>query len=186
MSKSKNREWLEKTAIVDRKEIYQGKFFQLVQDKVQDKNHLTKTFDLILHPGAVAIIPIDSKGRLILVEQWRPAAGRIMIELPAGTLEKGELPIDCANRELREETGYRGKDIIPIGGFYSAPGILSEYVHIFFAQDLVHDPLTAEDTDEIDLLPLSLSEALEKIQTGEIVDAKTVAGVLWYNQWLAQ
>ena len=120
------------------------------------------------------------------MKQWRRAAGRIMIELPAGILEKGELPIISANRELREETGYRSREIVPIGGFYSAPGISSEYVHIFFAKDLVHDPLKAEDTDEIDLLPLSLTEALEKIQSGEIVDAKTVAGVLWYNQWLMQ
>ena len=186
MSKAEKKAQLEKEAMIDRKEVYQAKLFKVVHDHIQYRDYQTKTYDLILHPGAVALIPIDKNENLLFVKQWRRAANRIMIELPAGTLEKGETPIDCADRELREETGYKANEITPLGGFYSAPGICSEYLYLFFAKSLTLDPLIGDDTDEIDLLKVPLKQVLKMVQKGEIIDAKTVAGVLWYNQWLKQ
>lgn len=184
MSKAETKAQLEKSAIIRRQEVYQAKLFKVVHDQIRYNDHLTKTFDLILHPGAVALIPIDENGNLLFVKQWRRAANHIMIEFPAGTLEKGEDPIVCADRELREETGYKASEITPLGGFYSAPGICSEYLYLYFARGLSYDPLVGDDTDEIDLLKVPLNKALEMVREGEIIDAKTVAGLLWYNQWL--
>ncbi|MCB1109342.1 MAG: NUDIX hydrolase [Chlamydiia bacterium] len=182
MSHSKAQEKRERAATVKRKQVHQGKIIEVVQDEMTFDNQLTKTFDLILHPGAVALIPITAEGEIIFVKQWRRAAQKILIELPAGTLEKGEDPIDCAVRELREETGMRAIHITPLTGFYSAPGVLSEYLYLYLAKELVHDPLVGDDTDEIDLLTLSLEEARQKVHSGEIQDAKTILGILWLSQ----
>lgn len=184
MSKSETQAHLEKNAQVKRIEIHQGKLFKVVRDQIYYENHLTKTFDLILHPGAVALIPVNDAGHLILVKQWRRAANQILIELPAGTLEKGEDPQVCADRELREETGFKASEITPLGGFYSAPGVFSEYLYLYLARGLSYDPLVGDDSEEIDLLEIPLNQALEMIHQGKIIDAKTVAGLLWYNQWV--
>lgn len=186
MSKAETKEKLEKEARSDRIDVHEAGFFKVVQDKIHYDNRKSKTFDLILHPGGVAIIAIDENNQVLLVRQWRRAAGQIMIELPAGTLENGEDPLDCAGRELREETGFRATKISPIGGFYSLPGICNEYLHLFYAHGLTPSPLVGDDTDEIDLLKLPIETALEMVRSGEIIDAKTVAGLLWYNQWIKQ
>ncbi len=158
--------------------------FKVVRDEITFDHQDTKNFDLVLHPGAVALIPINSNGKLLLVKQWRRAAQKILVELPAGTLEKDEDPLFCADRELREETGMRAKTITLLTGFYSAPGILSEYLYLYLAQELTPDPLIGDDTEDIDQLTVSIDEAAQMIQSGEIIDAKTILGILWYQQWL--
>lgn len=181
MNNSDLQEKREKEASIKRSQIHQGKIFTVVRDEIEYDRHLKKTFDLVIHPGAVALIPINENGDLVLVKQWRRAAKQILIELPAGTLEKGEDPLACAKRELREETGFRTEKITSLGGFYSAPGILSEYIYLYLAEKLISDPLVGDDTEEIDLITLSLKEALQKIFSGEIIDAKTITGILWYK-----
>ncbi|QVL56907.1 MAG: NUDIX hydrolase [Simkaniaceae bacterium] len=181
MSNSKLHEMREKKASIKRSQVHQGKIFTVVRDEIEYDRHLKKTFDLVIHPGAVALIPINKMGELVLVKQWRRAAEKILIELPAGTLEKGEEPLDCAMRELREETGFRAESITPIGGFYSAPGILSEYIYLYLAENLNSAPLVGEDSDEIDLITLSLDTAVQMIFSGEIIDGKTITGILWYK-----
>jgi len=181
MSNSKMQKKREQEAQVKRTEIHQGVIFKVVRDEITFDHQNTKTFDLVLHPGAVALIPINANGEILLVKQWRRAAQKILIELPAGTLEKDEDPLDCADRELREETGMRAKTITFLTGFYSAPGILSEYLYLYLAKDLTPDPLVGEDTDEIDQLTVSIDKAIQMIQSGEIIDAKTILGILWYS-----
>lgn len=183
MSNSKLQEKRELEAEVKRTEIHQGKIFKVVRDEMTFDNHLKKTFDLVIHPGAVALIPITESGEILLVKQWRRAAREILIELPAGTLEVDEDPLACASRELREETGMRSEKITPLGGFYSAPGILSEYLYLYLAEELTTDPLIGEDTDEIDLVTVSIDKALHMIASHEIIDAKTITGILWYQKW---
>ncbi|MDN3509195.1 MAG: NUDIX hydrolase [Candidatus Neptunochlamydia sp.] len=97
---------------------------------------------------------LTGKGELVLVKQWRRAAREILIEVPAGGLEKGEDPHFCAKRELQEETGFRSDKITHLGGFYSAPGILSEYIHLYLAEKLVANLLIGDDTDEVDLIQI--------------------------------
>lgn len=186
MSNSELQEKREREASVKRSQIHQGKIFTVVRDEIEYDKQLKKTFDLVIHPGAVALIPIHEDGKLILVKQWRRAAKKILIELPAGTLEKEEEPLFCAGRELREETGFRAEKITLIGEFYSAPGILSEYIYLYVAKDLIPDPLVGDDTDEIDLITLSVDDAIQMIFSGEIIDAKTITGILWYKEWKTQ
>lgn len=165
-------------------EIYQGRIITVYQETLylEDK---TAVMDLVKHPGAVAILPVDSKGKLLLIKQWRRAAGKILIEIPAGTLEKDEHPIECAARELREETGFSAGTLIPLGGFYSAPGFCNEYIHLFLAKDLSPNPLWADDSDDIDLFPVSLEEAMLLSTKGELLDSKTLAALYLYQLWTA-
>ena len=181
MSNAEKQKEKELRASVEKRLIHQSYIFKVVQNEMTFSPEETKTYDLVIHPGAVALIPIQSDGKILLVRQWRRAAEQILLELPSGTLEKGEDPLDCASRELREETGYRAQTITPLTGFFSAPGILSEFLHLYRAENLVEDPLIGEDTEEIDLVSLTLEECLEKIQTKEIIDAKTILGLLWIN-----
>lgn len=143
-----------------------------------------KIFEIVEHPGAAVIVPIDESGKIILVRQWRRAAEEILIELPAGMLEKEEEPIVCAQRELQEETGFGAHKFTSLGGFYSAPGFCNEFLHLFLAEDLYSAPLPPDENESIDLLLLSLEEILELIRQNQILDAKTVAGILRYQLFL--
>ena len=96
---------------------------------------MNRTREVVTHPGAAAILPIDEEGNLVLIKQWRHAVREILIEVPAGVLEKGEEPIICAQRELQEETGYKAHKLSPLGGFFTASGFCNEYIFLFLAKD---------------------------------------------------
>jgi ADP-ribose pyrophosphatase len=137
------------------------------------------TLDVVDHPGGVTLVAFDGDGRLLLVRQYRHPAGRDLLELPAGTLEAGEAPEVCAERELREETGYRPGRLERLGGFFLAPGYDTEYQHVFLASELSEDALDAEEED-LALVALPLDDALGMIDDGSIEDAKTIAALLLY------
>lgn len=179
--KSETRARLEKEAQIERQKLHKGHIITLAQDQIQYEDGQEKTYDIVLHPGAVAMIPVDHDGKIILVKQWRRAADQILLELPAGTLEIEEDPLECAKRELREEIGLETRDITSLGGFFTAPGFCNEYIYLYLAKDLHPNPLIGDDTDEIDSVALTLEEAIEKIHQNEIVDAKTIAGIYRYN-----
>jgi ADP-ribose pyrophosphatase len=183
-SKSEKQAALEKSAHVQSKLVHKGFIFNLRVDTFQIDGGPVRNWDIILHPGAVCLLPIDAQGHLILIKQWRRAVEKIVIELPAGTLEKDEPPTICAQRELQEETGFKAQELISLGGFYSAPGFCTEYLHFFLARDLIPSPLPADDSEAIDVITLSLDEALKMIDNGTICDVKTIAGVLRYQRWL--
>lgn len=183
--KAETQAKLEKQAKVIEKYPYKGKFFHVRSQTVEISGQPTRVWDLVIHPGAVAIIPVDDKGNLFLIEQWRRAIDKIILELPAGLLEEGESLIDCAQRELQEETGYKAKSLTPFGGLYSAPGFSNEYIHFFVAKELTLSPLEADDSEMIDLRIVSLKEAKKMIEDGTICDAKTIAGVLRYAEVLS-
>ncbi len=134
--------------------------------------------DIVVHPGAVGIIPIDSEGRILLIRQWRRAAGQVLIEIPAGTLEQGEDIALCAQRELQEETGFKANSLISIGKIFTCPGFCTEVIHLFLAKDLIPSPLPGDEHEVIDPLPLSIDRALSMIDTLEINDAKTLAAIM--------
>jgi len=136
--------------------------------------------EVVVHPGAIVIVPIDQAGRLLLVKQWRHPVGKVLTELPAGTLEAGESPHSCAERELQEETGFKPTTLTAMGGFYSAPGFCTEYLHLFLAEGLTVSRLPADEDEHIELLSVSLAAALQMIEDGTICDAKSVAGILRY------
>ena len=181
--RSENHKTLELSSTTHSRILYEGKLLTLRCDKMVDSTSMIHEYDIVLHPGAVVMIPVNENGELYFVKQWRRAASEIMLEFPAGVLEKGEQPLSCASRELQEEIGYKPDSLISLGGFYTAPGFCNEYLHLFIAKDLSKSQLNAEDTDNIDIVTMSLKEALNAIEQQEIVDAKTICGIYRYQHW---
>lgn len=136
--------------------------------------------DLLLHPGAVVIIPLLNKDEIIMLRQYRPGPSKWIIELPAGTLEDGESPIDTARRELLEETGYRAGAMRMLFRMYSSPGISSEILYVFLAEDLSYEGSSHQEDEMIEVIRVGLGEAIEMIRRGEIEDGKTIASLLYY------
>ena len=169
----------ERESLVKTEWIYKGKIVNLKLEtyKFEDR---TKIAEIIHHRGAVVILPIDLRGRLLLIQQWRRAAKDILIELPAGTLEENEDPLVCADRELQEETGFKAGKMQSLGGFFTAPGFCDEYLHLYIATDLTPSYLPPDDDELIDLLPVTIKEAKHLIEENKIRDAKTIAGILKY------
>ena len=172
----------EKESLADSRWAYRGRIISLRLDTYRF-GPKAKVAEIVQHLGAVVVVPVDAQKRLLLVQQWRRAAQEILTELPAGTLEENEDPALCAQRELQEETGFRSNQLTPLGGFFSAPGFCDEYLHLFAAEELHPDPLPPDEDEGIDLLRVSLSEAIGMIERNEIRDAKTIAGILRYRLW---
>ncbi len=137
--------------------------------------------DIVRHPGSVVILPLVSATEVCLIENYRVAVDRRLLELPAGTLEPGENPDACADRELQEETGYRATQIERLHAFYAAPGISDEKMHLFLATGLLPGAAAREAGEEIENRVVPLSEALAMIADERIVDAKTIVGLLYYD-----
>lgn len=139
-------------------------------------------FEIIRHPGGAAILPVLPDGRVLLIRQFRPAIGAMIYEIPAGRLEPGEPPLDCATRELQEETGYVASEVNSLGGFWSTPGFCDEYIHLFYARANDDAEQQLEPDEVIELCPMTLEEALSLIEKGEILDSKTLLSLLLYQQ----
>jgi ADP-ribose pyrophosphatase len=169
---------LEAAATIQSHMIHHGKFISLRRDEIDFPGGIHKTWDIILHPGAVAIVALTKEGDLILVQQWRRAIGKVTLEIPAGVIDPGEKPEETAQRELQEEIGQKPGQLTYLGAFYSSPGVYTEKVHLFAARDLTPSQLQGEDTDEIDIKVVPYMAALKMIEDGTICDAKTALGIL--------
>lgn len=180
MKKSLQQQRLEKQAHCTSKWPYKGKVISVRSDQLQYETGATDQRDIVIHPGAVAILPINEKGNLLLIEQWRRPVDQIILELPAGILEKGEDPASCAQRELQEEIGYRANQLTSMGGIFTTPGFCNEYIHLFLATELIESALPPDEDEAIDLVEISLKEALQLIENYRIQDAKTICGILTY------
>jgi ADP-ribose pyrophosphatase len=158
--------------------VYTGRVFALRRDEVSVPEGKTTWLDIVAHPGATTMIPIDAEGRIWFVRQYRHAAGRLLLELPAGTLNPGESHDVCAAREIREEIGMGAGSLRHIGGFFLAPGYSTEYLHIYLATDLFPDPGQRDEDEFIDIVRLSIADAYALASTGQIHDGKTLAALL--------
>jgi ADP-ribose pyrophosphatase len=166
--------------VVSSDHIFEGKILSLRVDTLREPDGRTYTRETITYGKAVVLVPVGPAGRLLMVRQYRHAARRWMLELPAGGVDDLDAsPADAAVRELREETGYRGT-VVEIGGFFLAPGYSDEYQHIFAATDLVEDPLEADEDEDLTLQRVGFDDALRLVAAGEICDAKSVAALLLY------
>lgn len=163
---------------ISRATIYEGRVVRLYVDDVRMPDGKTARREIVRHPGAVAIVPFDKDGNIVLVRQYRYAAGRALLEIPAGTLDAAELPDVCAIRELQEETGYRPGKLERIGGIFVAPGYTTEYIHLYIATDLTESRLDMDDDERIEVIRLPMSEVVARIRSGEIADGKTISAVL--------
>jgi ADP-ribose pyrophosphatase len=159
--------------------IFTGKIISLQVDEVELPNGKTSKRELIKHPGAVAVIAVTPDHKIVMVEQYRKALERTIVEIPAGKLEQGEKPEICAARELEEETGYVCAKMEWLTSFYTSPGFADELVHIYVATGLTKKEDAAEtDEDEfVHLIEITLEEAVELVKVQKIYDAKTAFAV---------
>ncbi len=172
-----------KEKVISSRPIFSGKILNLRVDTVRDPHGHEKTREIVEHAEAVAVVVVDAKGDILLEEQYRLPAGKALLEIPAGGIEPGENPDEAVRREMQEEIGFLPKNIMRLTGFYSAPGFTTEFLHLYLATDLAPSRLTAEDTDEIKVIPTPVEKISELIVSGNICDAKTIAGLLFYLKY---
>ncbi len=164
--------------------MYDGHILNLRVDQVRTPAGVEAVREIVENGGAVAVVPIDDRGRVVLVKQYRHAVRAVITEIPAGKLDGDEDPLEAAQRELREETGFRAGRMENLGGIYPSPAWSTEFVHLYLARDLISGP-TAPDADEaIELLHLPFADAIELARSGAIADGKTVAALLLAQQRL--
>jgi ADP-ribose pyrophosphatase len=158
--------------------VYLGKLIKLYVEAVSLPNGETSMREIVRHPGAVAMVPLLPDGDVLLVRQFRLAAGRVLLEIPAGTLHGDEDPQHAAVRELQEEVGYRPGEMIRLGGQFTAPGYTTEYIHLYLATGLEPSPSELDDDEFLDVVRLPFDEVLSRVTTGEIDDSKTISAIL--------
>lgn len=176
--------------VVGSKVVWRDTYLTLRIDTVRRADGSSATREIVGHPGAVAILAVDDDDGVILVRQWRAAAGRAMLEIPAGTLDVDETgatePHDrAAARELEEETGYRAADWRLLASFWTAPGFATELMHLYLATGLspAHaDRLGPDEDERLHLVRLPRREALALVTSGGIVDAKSILALLWLER----
>lgn len=161
--------------------IYDGKIVKLQVDDVTLPNGNIAKREIIKHPGAVAVIAVTDEGKLVLVEQYRKALERSIVEIPAGKLEPGEEPIVTARRELEEETGYGAQSLTYLQSFATSPGFADEIIHLFVAKNLykIENKADLDEDEFVELVEVSLEEAGQMVADERIYDAKTAFAVLW-------
>ena len=156
--------------------------FRVVEETVTREDGRTASCQYVVHPGSVAILPLVDDDHVCLIRNRRLTVQATLIEIPAGTREVGEPPLECARRELEEETGYQASRWDKLAEFYASPGILSERMHIFLAGELTPGDPRREANEEIENLVVTWAEALQMIDRGEIVDGKTIVALLTYDR----
>ena len=171
---------------VSSKTVYQGNVFWVTRDEVEEPGGVKATRDVIRHNGSVVVLAVDTETNpkdpgILLIRQYRHAAGKLMLELPAGRIEPGEKLIPAGKRELIEETGYRAKRWSHHCNYYASPGFLTETMTILLAEGLTQGEAAPEDDEKIELHMTPLSEVLRLIRAGKIEDGKTLIGVLIYD-----
>jgi ADP-ribose pyrophosphatase len=153
--------------------VYDGKLFDVTIERWGDNER-----EIVEHPGAVAIVAVDADGMVALVRQPREAARKELLELPAGTLEEGEQPLESARRELEEETGLTGGTWRELAAFYTTPGFCRERMNVFAAEGVESGPASPEEDEQLELVRWRLQDVAARL--GEFEDAKTLAGLLLY------
>ncbi|OGR28757.1 MAG: hypothetical protein A2139_00975 [Desulfobacca sp. RBG_16_60_12] len=164
--------------------LLKGRAFAIRRDWLKTPDGRETKYDIIEHGGSVILVPLDADGNLLFVRQYRHAAGTDLLELPAGTLDEGEEPAVCAAREIREETGFAAGTLEKIGEFYLAPGYSTEFMVVYLATDLKHDPLEADADEFLSVEKIPVKQALEMAEKGGIPDAKSLAALLLAQRYL--
>lgn len=169
--------------IQDTETVYQGARFSVKKGVLRASNGQTIKRDYVVHPGAAVILPLKDDDHIVMIRNERYAVGKELWELPAGTLEPQEPPIETAKRELIEETGYRAGLIEPLCAFYTTPGFCNEKIHAFVARELTHVGQALDESEKITVEVVSWTKALHMVHHGIIEDAKTLLCLLFYRQF---
>jgi ADP-ribose pyrophosphatase len=159
------------------KKIYSGKVVTLNIDTVTLPNGVTIDLEIVRHPGAAAVVPLKENGTVVLIKQFRHAAGGFIYEIPAGKLHPGEDPKNCAARELEEEIGYQAGKLDLVSSIFTAPGFTDEVIHIYKATGLTKGRQQLDRDEVLEIVEVPLQEAIEMIRVGSIRDAKTMVGL---------
>lgn len=159
------------------KNIYNGKIITLNIDTVTLPNGVTIDLEMVRHPGAAAVVPLKENGTVVLIKQFRHAAGGFIYEIPAGKLHPGEHPKECAARELEEEIGYQAGKLELLSSIFTAPGFTDEVIHIYKATGMTKGRQHLDRDEVLEIVEMSLQEAIEMIHAGTIRDAKTMVGL---------
>jgi len=167
--------------------VHAGRVISLDVDTVRFPNGVTGELEMIRHSGASAVVPLlEEPGgptKVLLIRQYRYAADGFLYEIPAGRLNPGETPENCAHRELKEETGYTAGRMIPLTAVYTTPGFTDELIHLFLARDLISGKAALEADEILELRAVPMSEALEMVHSGAIKDGKTISALLFVAQF---
>ena len=167
----------EAPTILDSKEIFRGRVFQVTVDTVREGDK-TYVRDVVRHPGSAVIVPVFEDGTVALVRQYRHPAVRYLVEVPAGTLNDGERPEEGAARELEEELGFVSVRLLKLAEFFVSPGFCAEKMWVYLATDLTETAQRLEEDEIVEVIRLPFWRALEMITDGEIEDAKTIIGLM--------
>ena len=153
--------------------VFSGRLIEVRKVTVHLPNGTTTDREIVVHPEVVAVLPLLDDGRIVLVRQFRKAAERVLLEVPAGGIDDGETPEDAARREMVEETGYRVGSVKKLSSFYTSPGFTTELMHLFEARGLQPGEAT-EETDQMEVVLMTPEAALERVESEDVADAKTL------------
>jgi ADP-ribose pyrophosphatase len=171
--------------IVSSKTIFKGRVFELKRDHIIEPGGIEAVREVIAHPGSVVVLPVFADGRILMIRQYRHAAGQYLWELVAGHKEPGEEPAEGARRELLEETGYSAEKFTKLFEIYPSPGLLGERMDIFLAEGLTKGKAQPEDDEKISKRVFTLAEIESWIRGGKIRDSKSISGILYYAMFIA-
>jgi len=165
--------------------LLKGNFLELRRDEVGLPDGSAATREYVVHPGAVAVVPLLDDGRLVLERQYRYPVGRVLLEFPAGKIDAGEPAFDCAVRELREETGYSAREWARAGVIHNAAAYSTEGIEIWFARGLTPGAQRLDAGEFLELVSMTEAELDALASTGELTDVKTLIGLMWLQKWRA-
>ncbi len=171
---------------INSKSIFSGKIIKLYLDDVMLPNKKIVTREKVSHPGAVGIVPVNKKKEIVLVEQFRYPVENTLLEIPAGKLDKGENPVDCASRELHEEIGAVGGKLIHLVSFYTSPGFSDEILYLYLAIDFERKENNLDEDEFLHVYELDLDNTVSLIKEGKIIDAKTIIGIFLARDYLSK
>ena len=170
--------------ILESEQRFRGRAFTVRVETLRRPDGASMQVEVVDHPQAVTLVPIDGEGNVWFVRQYRHSCGRVMLELPAGTLEPGETPEACAIRECREETGMAPGRVERLGGFFLAPGYSTEYLHLYLLGALTPAPLAPDVDEDLHVEKIPLADLSQVVESGLLEDAKSLAGLLLARRFL--
>ncbi len=170
--------------IVSSEQVFDGRVVKVFLDDVRLPDGRSARWERVAHPGAVGIVPLLETGEVLMVRQYRHAVRGVLLEIPAGKLDPGEPPLECAHRELEEEVGMKAGEMVKLAEFFNSPGYSDEYFHLYLARDLTPGKADPEADEFLEIERLRLEEAPKLIAGGDITDAKSIIGLSLASQFI--